>query len=242
MSEGQSNLARRALQISIIGTGTALLGIVLVQLGLISPMLAFFLFGLGAIAGGALTLILGIVSAFKARGDFESTRRNQARIAVVVGAALLGAVILAGLPGRGLPPINDITTDPDDPPAFSAVTVRSDPAGRDMRYPPEFVELARAAYPDLATLRSALPPAAAMTRARASARSLGWEVTYVGPDGLDATHQTRIFRFVDDITIRVRPDGGGSLIDVRSKSRDGRGDLGANAARIRAFLTHFQAG
>jgi uncharacterized protein (DUF1499 family) len=46
---------------------------------------------------------------------------------------------------------------------------------------------------------------------------------------------TRIFRFVDDIVVRVRPSNGGSIVDVRSKSRDGRGDMGANAARIRAF-------
>jgi uncharacterized protein (DUF1499 family) len=45
-----------------------------------------------------------------------------------------------------------------------------------------------------------------------------------------------VFRFVDDVLVRVRPaDGGGALVDVRSKSRDGRGDLGVNAARIRAF-------
>ncbi len=53
----------------------------------------------------------------------------------------------------------------------------------------------------------------------------------------EAVEVTRIFRFVDDIVVRVRmsPGGNGSVVDVRSKSRDGRGDLGANAARIRAF-------
>ena len=43
------------------------------------------------------------------------------------------------------------------------------------------------------------------------------------------------FLFVDDIVVRVRPEGDGSRIDVRSKSRDGKGDLGMNAKRIRAF-------
>jgi len=51
----------------------------------------------------------------------------------------------------------------------------------------------------------------------------------------DASETTAVFRFVDDVTIRVSPSADGALIDVRSKSRDGRGDLGANAARIRRF-------
>ena len=51
-----------------------------------------------------------------------------------------------------------------------------------------------------------------------------------------ATETTHVFRFVDDVVIRVRADRTATVVDVRSKSRDGRGDLGANAARIRAFV------
>jgi uncharacterized protein (DUF1499 family) len=36
--------------------------------------------------------------------------------------------------------------------------------------------------------------------------------------------------------IRVRPTDAGSRIDVRSTSRVGVGDVGTNAARIRAYL------
>ena len=39
----------------------------------------------------------------------------------------------------------------------------------------------------------------------------------------------------DDVLIRVSADAGGSRIDVRSKSRVGKGDLGTNAQRIRAY-------
>src|SRR5207249_1400182 len=54
---------------------------------------------------------------------------------------------------------------------------------------------------------------------------------------------TRLFGFQDDIAIRVRADGAGaSRVDVRSKSRDGKGDLGTNAARIRAYVTALEAG
>jgi uncharacterized protein (DUF1499 family) len=70
-----------------------------------------------------------------------------------------------------------------------------------------------------------------------AAESLGWQMTYDNQEAgtLEATETSRIFRFVDDISIRVRPDGTGSVIDVRSKSRVGRGDMGANARRIEAF-------
>jgi uncharacterized protein (DUF1499 family) len=47
---------------------------------------------------------------------------------------------------------------------------------------------------------------------------------------------------VDDIRVRVRPSGEGSVVDVRSKSRVGRGDVGANAARIRAFEQALRSG
>ena len=110
--------------------------------------------------------------------------------------------------------------------------------GRDLAYPgATFTEQQRAGYPDLASQRLAMPPAEAFAAARAAGEGLGWSITFEDPatGHLEATDTTRFFRFVDDIVIRVRPDGNASIVDVRSKSRDGQGDLGANAARIRAL-------
>jgi uncharacterized protein (DUF1499 family) len=47
---------------------------------------------------------------------------------------------------------------------------------------------------------------------------------------------TRWFGFKDDVAIRISPAGAGSRVDMRSRSRVGRSDLGANARRIREFL------
>jgi uncharacterized protein (DUF1499 family) len=107
----------------------------------------------------------------------------------------------------------------------------------DMNYPPEFVEIVAAGYPDLATLELGVPPAVAYERSLETARQMGWEISDMSPNQgrFDATDTTRIFRFVDDITVRVRPLGNGSAVDIRSRSRVGRGDLGANAIRIRQF-------
>jgi uncharacterized protein (DUF1499 family) len=138
-------------------------------------------------------------------------------------------VLFAAGTGVGLPAINDITTDPDEPPAFV------DPA---RGYPgAEFAQAQRAAYPDLAPILLGRSPDEAFAAALAAAEQLGWKVVRQDAEEgtFEATDTTAVFRFVDDVAVRVRPDPQGARIDVRSKSRDGKGDLGANAARIRAF-------
>jgi len=70
---------------------------------------------------------------------------------------------------------------------------------------------------------------------------------YEGPDRERVDDMQResyptVFHFVDDLVIRVRPDGGGSRVDVRSRSRVGVGDMGANAKRVLAYTAALQAG
>ena len=44
------------------------------------------------------------------------------------------------------------------------------------------------------------------------------------------------YRFVDDFIIRVSEQDGEARVDMRSKSRDGLIDAGANAKRIQTFF------
>ena len=53
---------------------------------------------------------------------------------------------------------------------------------------------------------------------------------------IEATATTRWFGYKDDVVVRIRPEGNGSRVDVRSASRVGASDVGANAARVREFL------
>jgi uncharacterized protein (DUF1499 family) len=79
-----------------------------------------------------------------------------------------------------------------------------------------------------------------MQRAIDAARASGWEIVSsdTASGSLEATATTRWFGFKDDVIVRVRPEaGGGSRVDVRSASRVGESDLGANAKRIREFLS-----
>jgi hypothetical protein len=135
--------------------------------------------------------------------------------------------------------IHDITTDMQNPPEF--VDVRE--LRKNAPNPPEYggeqvAKEQRIAYPDIQPLLLNEPPSAVFPWALAAAKDMGWTIVAAAPaEGrIEATATTLIFRFKDDIVVRIREDKGGSRVDVRSKSRLGKGDLGANAKRIRAYL------
>lgn len=204
--------------------------------GLLSGFVGFRIFGLGLLIGLA-ALLFGLVGLFRSRASTGLRGSGRSWVGVLLGAGALAVLAVAAAPGAGLPPINDITTDTADPPAFVAAPRHPANAGRSWELAPDFVPLIREAYPDLKPMRLPDDPPEVVARAERAARELGWEIVEVDAEGgrLEAYDTTAIFGFVDDVVVRVRPAEGGSLVDVRSRSRDGRGDLGANAARIRAF-------
>ena len=242
--EGTKRRSRAAVAAAVLGVLAvvdAVLGPALAHYGVVRPLSGFAL-----LAAGLIEAILGIAFALVGLRATGATRglagRGLAWLGLALSAVVLAGAIQASSSGRGAARINDITTNPADPPAF--VVAANDPAnaGRDLGYPAAFADLQRGAYPDLAPIELAVPPGEALERARRSAESLGWQVAEVRPpqteggDGfLEARQESGVFRFVDDVVVRVRAAPNGSVVDVRSKSRDGQGDMGANAARIRAF-------
>lgn len=236
-----SVIAGIAQRIVLFGGLSAIAGIGIAQTGLLPPMVGFMVFVAGTLFGGLVAFVLGAVGLFNTRHGGDPLGRKNAITGLVGGLVLLAVVFGASATGVDAPPINDITTDLADPPDFATGPQAPDYGGRDMSYPPEFVEIVRASYPDLSTMETDLPPDAAFERALDTAEDLGWFVTWKDPAAgrFDAQERTMIFRFVDDVTVRVQQTDGGSEIDVRSKSRDGRGDLGANANRIRRFVAAF---
>lgn len=136
------------------------------------------------------------------------------------------------------PMINDITTTPDDPPSFRRAVLLPENRGRDMTYSIGNISRQRKAYPDLKPVVRADPPESAYEAVLAAVRRMPrWNI--IGVDAaarvVEAVATTGLMRFKDDVVIEVRPKGTGSAVHLRSKSRAGKGDLGANAARIRAF-------
>ena len=76
-------------------------------------------------------------------------------------------------------------------------------------------------------------------RDRRIARARGWNIVTsdAGAGILEATHTSPWWGFKDDVAIRIREaEGNTTRVDMRSISRVGGSDLGANARRITAFL------
>jgi uncharacterized protein (DUF1499 family) len=225
-----------------------LLAVVAVAVGAIAGhqqwvpgFIGFRIFGIGLVLGGSLCLLFGVVGLLRTRPGSGRSGRGRAVTGTLVGAALVVLLVVLAAPGRNLPAINDISTDLDNPPEFEAARDHAANRGRDLAYPGEsFAAQQRQGYPDLGPLRRDASPRESYQAVLAAAEKLGWNVVAKDPTGLtlEAFEETSFFHFVDDVVIRVRPDpeSGGSIVDVRSKSRDGKGDLGANAARIRKLF------
>jgi uncharacterized protein (DUF1499 family) len=231
--KGQSLVASASAALALVGLLAMAGGAAAASLGWVPPLRGFGAFGLGLL-GSLLAVPVGLLGLIATRGGRPG--RSRTWLGIVGGLVGVAVAGVASAPGRGLPRINDITTDTADPPAFSAAGRAGPNQGRDLGYPgEEFAAQQRAAYPDLTPIDVPQPPAEALAEAERAARALGWEIVVVDPatGTLEANEISRLFRFVDDVVIRVRPRDGGSRIDVRSRSRDGRGDLGQNARRIR---------
>ena len=187
---------------------------------------------------GALSLVLLLV---------PRARRGRAGM---LGLTIAFALAALALPlywlqlARNVPPINDITTDLADPPEFVTILpIRANAPVSAAYSGKDTADAQRAAYPDIAPIVLAVAPQAAYARALAIARELGW--TIVAADEktgrIEATATTAWFGFKDDVVIRIRPEGNGSRVDVRSHSRVGKSDLGANARRIREFSARLRS-
>jgi uncharacterized protein (DUF1499 family) len=186
--------------------------------------------GLGA---GALALI-GLL--------WPRVRRQGAgllSVALAIGLVVVALPWLQLRQARSVPPIHDISTDLQQPPEFSAIVeLRGADSNPLDRADPALPDQQRAAYPDVRPAIIAAAPDAAFERALEVADTLGWEIVSTDPTAglIEATDTTLWFGFKDDVAIRIRAEGEGSRIDLRSVSRVGRSDVGANARRIRAFL------
>lgn len=145
----------------------------------------------------------------------KSARGKGLVVALLMGGAAFAPPFVFQQQARAVPPINDITTE----------TENASKAQRD-------------AYPDIQPITLAAPPQKAFERALAAAQAMGWEIVARDPAAgrIEAVDTTLWFGFKDDVVVRVAAaPAGGSRIDVRSRSRVGRGDAGTNARRIRGF-------
>lgn len=166
----------------------------------------------------------------------------------IAGRALLAipgtALLLSLASGGGSARIHDITTDTQDPPTFTMAAQQRGTGSNPLEIDQTVIAQQQQAYPDLAPIASTLPMEEAYDLALQVATNMGWEIYHQDRSAgvIEAVETTRIMAFKDDIVIRLRSHAQGTLVDLRSVSRVGEGDIGANAKRIRAFREAFQQG
>ena len=244
--EPVSRLAAWSGRIALFALAVAALSIVIVRSGLleIEPALATFA---AALIFAALAVLLSFL------GFIVIWRQGLSGLGSAILGLILGLLLLAypgylGYRASKLPAIHDITTDPDNPPRFD-VLARLRPRGSN-DYPGGAVAQAqRSAYPDIAPLQESVPPKMVYDVALALVTKRKWHVVDTRPPAagrreavIEAVARTPIMGFRDDVVIRVSAVGAGARVDMRSASRYGLHDFGANAARIRSLLEDIDDG
>lgn len=232
---------RWALLMTVLGAVGLVVGLYGVRTGAL-PLPVALGFGFG---GGLLLCLQAVVSGLfsLAIGDHKQT----AFVTMLLAAGLAYLPLTYVLKARSVPPIHDISTDTDDPPAFVAVVPLRKKSNASN--PPEYAGAEAAAkqkeaYADLAPVILEVPPDQAFAKALLAAKAMpDWEIVEenAAEGRIEATATSRFMGFKDDVVIRVRAEGAGSRVDIRSKSRVGGSDVGANADRIRAYVAKLKA-
>jgi uncharacterized protein (DUF1499 family) len=238
--EPTSRLAIWARRCALFSLAATVLSVIVVRSDFVEivPALATFA---GALMFSVIAIVLAL-GAFVVIWKDGINGAGYAFSAIGIGALLLAYPAYLGSRAYSLPTINDIVTDPLDPPRFDVIA-RLRPRGT-VEYAGLYAaEQQRRAYPEIEPLAVESTPQQAYDAAMHFILRRKWRVVVDRPpqagrrDGqIEAVARTAFLGFRDDVALRVRPDGDGARIDVRSASRYGRHDLGTNAARIKSLL------
>ncbi|WP_168190200.1 DUF1499 domain-containing protein [Luteithermobacter gelatinilyticus] len=240
----KSWIARGLLMITfLLGAGLLILGAG-AHLNLWTPLTAFRLTIALSLYGGSAVAVLSLIGLALLSRNRLVQGMFSLTVTLIAGLALSGPVLYLMMTKGGVPPIHDITTDTTTPPQFTFLVGKRGKDANSLIYGgADTARQQQAAYPGIRPLMTPLTPEKAFEEALATARALGWEVIYQNRDSghIEATDRTFWFNFADDIVIRITPAEQGSRIDLRSVSRVGVSDLGANAKRLSRFLAAFPA-
>lgn len=198
-----------------------------------------------SIIAAILAILSFIVSLFKAR--------NLTPIMFLAATAVTCSAIVPIMFDQRVttnPFIHDITTDFENPPKIVAasdlprknpVTYKgSDPApNSDITV----AEAQRYAFPDIQPIIVSMKISEAARTSRRIIDAMKMEILRENTSDedvtIEATYTSFWFGFIDDFIVRLRHENGKTRIDVRSQSRVGVSDLGANANRVREFISKF---
>jgi uncharacterized protein (DUF1499 family) len=197
-----------------------------------------------AVIGAGISVLLAVIGIVVAWRGGHSPALYAGAVALVLGLIVAVPPLTWLRTARQLPYIHDITTDTENPPAFVALLPERANAPNGAEYGgPAIAAQQRRAYPDIEPLHLAVSPRQAFEAALATARALGWRIVAADAEAgrIEASDRTFWYGFIDDVVVRVTGASGGARVDVRSVSRVGKSDIGANARRIRSFLAALEA-
>jgi uncharacterized protein (DUF1499 family) len=223
----------------------AVVGAVLLPVGALGSRFGIWSFQIGflGLAAGTILALLGLVLGVV--GLIVASKRNlpgnkpPIYIGLGISVLILAVMGLQFNTASSVPPIHNISTDVSDPPQFDKVVALRGEGTNPLEYDAETIApLQQENYPWVKPYSSDDSVADAFAGALAVLESLGLEVVNADAAGglIEATATTFWFGFKDDVAVRVRPTASGSVVDVRSVSRVGLSDLGANARRIGEIL------
>ncbi|MGV6801836.1 MAG: DUF1499 domain-containing protein [bacterium] len=185
---------------------------------------------------GGLAVLLGAIGLF-------SGRAGTGLMAIIFGLMSLTAAsgpMMMKMKAGKVPAIHDITTDVAYPPVFvELIDIRTaDHASNPPEYDTNQSQLQLEAYPDIKTLSYDKDFETIYQAALEVVKEMGLKVvaTEENAGRIEATATTSWWGFKDDVVIRVNRFATPITVDIRSKSRIGKSDLGANAERIETFM------
>lgn len=220
-----------ALLLLVAGPGT--------RVGLWHFSTGFQLLRWGAYVG-VVAIVVSLAAAWLTRPGHGRGGFALALLGLGLGLVAVGVPWSWRQKARSVPPIHDISTDTENPPQFVAIAPLRQDAPNPIEYGgPQIAAQQRTAYPDVRPLVLEMPPRDAFRRALDVTQQMGWELVAADTAALriEATDRTAWFGFYDDVVIRITPvTQERAVVDVRSLSRVGGSDVGANAERIRKFL------
>ncbi|MFY0683128.1 MAG: DUF1499 domain-containing protein [Balneola sp.] len=205
-------------------------------------------FGFQIIPWGTGAAVLGGVIA--AIGVIKHKSKSTPQIIIGSTGILIAIIALANLGywynerSQGYPPIHDISTNVENPPKFVAIApLRKDASNPTPYSGEETASQQKEFYSGLEPLTLSLSYDDAFKIAVTATEKMPWEIVDINKDEgrIEAFHKLAWFGFIDDVVIRVDTTATGSIVDIRSKSRIGRGDLGVNAKRIKSFKKKFNS-
>lgn len=217
----------------------------LYEFGMAFTILRYAIYALGA---GAAFCLIGFVFGLIAFGGNVLSHAANGLLGIVIAIAVF--LVPYSQMSRNAPPIHEVTTDFDNPPAFvDIVPLR---VANEAANPPEYVakierfgrtfdimQLQKDNYPDIQPLRfEGTNYEAVFEKALKGVEEMNWTLVSANPQlgRIEAYDTTPWMGFVDDVVIRVEAQPMAYEIDIRSKSRVGFGDVGANAERVRKYL------